>query len=149
MTTIAYDNARKSIAVDGRCTGDGIIKTDEDIKYLFTCDQAWFFCGQVSDYYLLLQAFNGEKVSKCDSNALLVIDKQVYLCGVDEGRFWKEKVNYNCAIGSGYKFALAAMDFGKSAKEAVEYAATRDTYTGGKIFVFDINTVNNNTLEAK
>lgn len=139
MTTIAYDHAKKQIAVDGRCSGDGVIKTDCDIKYLFTCDQAWFFCGQVSDHYLLLDAFRGEKVDFCESNAFLVIDKQVYLCGVNDGRFWKEKVSYSSAIGSGHKFAMAAMDFGKNAMDAVKYAATRDAYTGGKITVYDID----------
>lgn len=37
------------------------------------------------------------------------------------------------AIGSGRDFALAAMDMGASAKEAVEAAAKRDVYTGGTI----------------
>lgn len=138
MTTISYDHKLKQIAVDGRCTGDGVIKNDEDVKYLFTCDQAWFFCGQVSDYYLLLDAFSGKDVKHCESNALLVIDKQVWLCGVNDERFWKEKVNYSCAIGSGHKFAISAMDHGKSAKASVEYAATRDIYTGGKITVYNI-----------
>lgn len=34
------------------------------------------------------------------------------------------------AIGSGADFALAAMDFGKTAVEAVEYASRRDSGTG-------------------
>lgn len=37
------------------------------------------------------------------------------------------------AIGSGRDFALAAMDMGATAKEAVEMAAKRDVYTGGTI----------------
>ena len=37
------------------------------------------------------------------------------------------------AIGSGHDFALAAMDFGKTAAEAVAYAATRDSGTGGGV----------------
>lgn len=37
------------------------------------------------------------------------------------------------AIGSGWQFALAAMDFGKTAKQAIEYAATRDNGTGGGV----------------
>jgi hypothetical protein len=34
---------------------------------------------------------------------------------------------------------LAALDFGKTAKEAVEYAMTRDVYSGGKVHVYDID----------
>ena len=33
------------------------------------------------------------------------------------------------AIGSGSQYALAAMDLGKTAEEAVVYASTRDVYT--------------------
>lgn len=35
-----------------------------------------------------------------------------------------------CAIGSGASFALAAMDCGKSAREAVRIACKRDCYSG-------------------
>lgn len=142
MTTIVYDHKNKQIAVDGRCCADGMIKSDSDIKYLFTCDQAWFFCGQVSDHLYLLDAFSGKDIQECESNALLVIDKKVYLCGVDKGKLWKEPINYNSGIGSGHRFAISALDFGKSAKEAVEYAMTRDLYTGGKITVYDIEAGN-------
>ena len=48
-------------------------------------------------------------------------------------------VEHNRAIGSGNRFALAAMDFGKTAKEAVEYAACRDVYTGGKVESFRLD----------
>ena len=140
MTTIVYDHKAKQIAVDGRATGDDIVQSDEYVKYLFTCGQAWFFCGVNADFYKLLDAFNGKEVEKCQANALLVIDKQVFKCGLDEQGFWKEKVSNNCSIGSGYRFGLAALDHGKSAKEAVEYAATRDIYTGGKITVFSVET---------
>ena len=36
-------------------------------------------------------------------------------------------------IGSGCEFALAACDLGKTAVEAVEYASTRDVFTGGGV----------------
>lgn len=41
-------------------------------------------------------------------------------------------------MGSGYQFAIAALDLGKTAKEAVNYAKTRDIYTGGRVRVFDV-----------
>ncbi len=44
------------------------------------------------------------------------------------------------AIGSGWQFAIAAMDFGKSAKQAIEYAMTRDNGTGGGVDCVRIRT---------
>jgi ATP-dependent protease HslVU (ClpYQ) peptidase subunit len=60
------------------------------------------------------------------------------LCGIDDNEFWVENLYCNQGVGSGFKFAISAMDHGKSAKDAVKYAATRDIYTGGKIHVYDI-----------
>lgn len=37
------------------------------------------------------------------------------------------------AIGSGWQYAIAAMDHGKNAHDAVAYAATRDNGTGGGV----------------
>ncbi len=39
----------------------------------------------------------------------------------------------SCAYGSGWKWAQAAMDCGMSAPEAIEYAITKDIYTGGDV----------------
>jgi hypothetical protein len=36
--------------------------------------------------------------------------------------------------GTGGKYALAALDFGKTPEEAIRYAMTRDCATGGEIF---------------
>ena len=44
--------------------------------------------------------------------------------------------NQKLAIGSGMVWAMAAMDFGMSAREAVTYAATRDNQTGGTVDVY-------------
>lgn len=42
------------------------------------------------------------------------------------------------AIGSGAKFAIAAMDCGKCAKDAIKIAKRRDSATGGNIKVIKI-----------
>ena len=49
-----------------------------------------------------------------------------------------DKIEYSISKGSGSDFALALIDMGKSAKESIEYAMTRDIYTGGKVHVYDI-----------
>lgn len=42
---------------------------------------------------------------------------------------YRMEVTNKCAIGSGWQWAMAAMDYGASAEEAVKYASTRDVYT--------------------
>lgn len=138
MTTIVYDHKNKLIACDSRVTGDSIIKSDEEIKYRYCGAAIFFLAGAISDHQLLIDAYNGASVEKCESNAVFVVDGVVRFCGVDDGKFWSEELNFNNAIGSGFKFALAALDFGMDVKGAVEYAARRDFYTGGKVHVYDI-----------
>jgi hypothetical protein len=60
--------------------------------------------------------------------------------GDEERGIWKEKVNPQgpLSLGSGRHFAKAAMDFGCSAKEAVNYAKTRDACTGGRVRVYKL-----------
>lgn len=62
----------------------------------------------------------------------------VYNIIFDGKRLKELAVEFDIAWGSGEEFALAAMDFGNSAEEAVKYAMTRDTCTGGKVHVYDI-----------
>ena len=42
------------------------------------------------------------------------------------------------AIGSGYKFALAALHLGLSAEDAVKFASTLDIYTNNEIQLFNV-----------
>jgi len=53
------------------------------------------------------------------------------------------RVNYTfdgdyCVIGSGGSYARSALDFGCDAKEAVQYAVTKDVFSGGDIRVANI-----------
>lgn len=138
MTTIVYDHKARQIAVDSRCTANGIIRSDSDIKYRYSGSVLFFLCGQVSDHKLLIDAYNGQAVKECESYAMAVIDGVVHLCGVENERFWIEPVNYSCAMGSGGNFALSALDHGAGATDAVKYAFTRDYYSGGIIRLYDI-----------
>lgn len=67
---------------------------------------------------------------------------QALVVGVREGKlfceywdttFYAAEIGQKIAIGSGWFWATAAMDFGRDAKTAVEYAATRDGFTGGGV----------------
>ena len=138
MTTIVYDHKRKQIACDSRCTGDGVIKTDSLLKYRYSGAALFFFTGPVSDHEKLVNAYSHGKIEKCEANAIICVDGKVILCGIDGDELWLETLSYNQGIGSGFKFALAALDFGNTAEESVKYAITRDFYSGGKVHVYDI-----------
>ncbi|MNJ79145.1 hypothetical protein D3C77_770710 [compost metagenome] len=53
----------------------------------------------------------------------------------DKTGIWRQELDpaNPDAIGSGAPYALAAMDMGASAEDAVRAAMKRDIYTGGKI----------------
>lgn len=144
MTTIVYDHKNKQIAVDGRTTRSDIVCSDNSEKFRFVDGQVWFFTGIAGDQQLLVDWFTAGKdkpalVPECE--ALVIIDGKVYSNMVAEhGVSCQHELKFDESIGSGSKFALAALDHGKSAKEAVEYAATRDIYSGGKITVFSVET---------
>lgn len=53
----------------------------------------------------------------------------------DKTGIWKQDLDLANpdAIGSGYAYAIAAMDMGASAEDAVRAAMKRDIYTGGAV----------------
>lgn len=141
MTTIAYDHKARQIAIDSRSTSGGIIKSDSRKKWITQGKDIWFFAGAHCDIHEFLCAFDGIKPERdLDCIAMAVIGGIAYWCGVDNGdkTTWKQALEDSDAVGSGQQFALSALDFGKSAKDAVKYAATRDIYTGGKVHLYDI-----------
>ncbi len=141
MTTIVYDHKARQIAVDSRTTADGVLISDKAKKYRHDGDLIWFLCGDSCDHEKLIAASKGDFNESCDelgSNAFFVKDGKVFICGFTEGKFWSHEIECSRAIGSGYQFGLAAIDHGKTAKESVQYAATRDIYTGGDVHVFDV-----------
>lgn len=90
-----------------------------------------------------MDEFFGAKVSDkpLDASRLVVTNGRLCQIGRDaESGFWLDEVwmERPFAIGSGRDFALAAMDMGATAKEAVE-AAAGGVYTGGTIRTLIIN----------
>jgi len=57
----------------------------------------------------------------------------------DDDRCCYTELTYNYTLGSGERFATGAMDHGKSASQAVKYAMTRDSNTGGKVLVYNLS----------
>lgn len=144
MTTIVYDHKKKQIAVDGRSTSAGLIKSDTVEKWMIVNGEYWFFAGTPADYKMFIDYHSGNKEKHNglipDAVAMCVNGlSEVKWRGVqDDGIEWVQDIIHSDACGSGQSFALAALDFGKDALGAVQYAATRDIYSGGKISVFDI-----------
>ncbi len=144
MTTIAYHHKDKQIAVDGRVTAGGAIADDNYNKIITNKLGIWVCSGSSADCESLAMLKLGDNAGRdLESTALLVREGKVFLALTEkDGRYSESPVTYNDAQGCGYRFAIAAMDHGKSAKEAIEYAMTRDIYTGGKIQVIDVENGN-------
>lgn len=140
MTTIAYNHKDKTIAWDSFSTRDGVIVDSNTQKKLTKNGVVFFISGAYSDQNKMIDYYFGtrhEFIPEC--NCFAVDGGKVYYCGVTESHeLWREEVTANQAIGSGWQFATAALDFGLSAKEAVKYASTRCIYTGGRIRTFNI-----------
>lgn len=143
MTTIVYDHKARQIAVDSRMTRSGVILSDEALKWKYDKSVILFLTGCTCDFDLFMQHYgtHGNKSDyEIEADAFIVRDGVVYEAGFSKtaGYFETPLRDYSSAIGSGQSFALSALDFGCNAKEAVEYAMTRDIYTGGKVHVYDI-----------
>ena len=138
MTTIAYHHKDKQVAVDSRTTCNNVIITEEAIKIYDIGDKKFILCGEVQDIQEFIDLYPDIN-KKLNCWGVMIKNKEAYDIGTNQdGKFSKCKMNYNDAFGSGNEFAIAAMDFGKSAKEAIEYAMTRDNKTGGKVQVINL-----------
>lgn len=140
MTTIAYKD--RVIAYDSRFTRDGVIVSDEGSKKVETEDNIFFLAGAEDEWPIFIEAYEkGAEPKFLPKVSALVAcknTKALYYAGcwtTDGGAVAVHRaIAHNPeAIGSGRSFALAAMDCGKSAVEAVNAAAKRCIYTGGTI----------------
>ena len=140
MTTIAFNYKDKQVAVDSRVTRGDMIDRDNAIKSIKNDKGIWFFAGAEDDFADLMALSRNQKVDvKPDCSAILISEGLAFVVGTDaEGYCFHSELLANYAIGSGKPFAIASMDHGKSAKDAVKYAMTRDIYSGGRVRVFDV-----------
>jgi hypothetical protein len=144
MTTIVINELEKKIYCDGRCVSGNVIESDHYQKWFCDKDgQPWFYSGTVCDAKKLFDHFIGGGEQKdwaaFDSNIYGMKGQDLVRVGVYQGNLWVEPLGgsaYLC-YGSGGNFALAAIDHGKSPIDAIEYAKTRDPFTGGKISCYD------------
>lgn len=144
MTTLTYSHKDKQIAIDSRISSNGTIRSDSHNKIIRNNIGTWFFTGKCCDEIALSKLYHNDHVKIIpEASALLINNEAVYyVCVNDEGYCEWFEVDHDCAYGSGQDFAIAALDFGKTATEAIEYAITRDIYTGGNIQC--VNVINKN-----
>lgn len=140
MTTIVYDHKNGLIAIDSRCTVGGNIISDEYDKTIMKKNgDMWFITGEVTTCERLSKLEGGDKIPEgVIVGSYLLRGGIFHVTGSYKDYLTLMPLKNNDTAGSGCEFALAALDFGKTAKEAVEYAMTRDCYTGGKVRVFDL-----------
>lgn len=144
MTTIVYDHDNKKIACDSRIIKDGVIRSDDYVKWRKDDTGVYFFSGTASDIEPFMKA---DKTIGAKSSSVLKLgaikvdnDGNVFECSFcDNDGYWEMPLTHSTTMGSGEQFALAALDNKDSAERALRYAMTRDVYTGGTIYVYDID----------
>lgn len=146
MTTLLYDHENKQIAYDSRICEDNKICTDSFDKHFVTEQGDYFLSGAVCYFEDFINAHEGEHSEPIDPVSVggLFVDKEgeVYLIESDMTRedmllVFRTKLTWSEGVGSGGQLALSALDLGLSAEQAVEYAKTRDSKTGGEVNTFD------------
>ena len=142
MTTIAYDG--RYIAIDSRITCGNWISSDDFDKTTETDDWVLFWSGSLhAKEEFELAFFNHGKVNEPSESSLYAFNKKtgkLFDVGSTECVIFKTPITYKDAKGSGACHAITAMDFGKSAVDAVRAAIQRNNSTGGAIRCYDTKT---------
>ena len=139
MTTIAYDT--KTLVSDSRsCMGNTIY--ENDCKKIFTEVGPFAVIGIAGNYQDAMDIIKFiTEYNSMDQIRTINYDITGWDAGIIgityQGEVWhyageegfELRPDLPFAIGSGSQYALAAMDLGKTAEEAVVYASTRDVYT--------------------
>lgn len=137
MTTIARDG--KTLAADTRSTSGGM--PWDCIKAYRLSDGRLYAASGAAEECEAVFAWlenGGDRPAVKDFFALLIEHGKCFRL---EDKLVKIPVASKFhAVGSGRDYAMAAMHYGKSAKEAVELACLYDVYTGGPVTELHIST---------
>ena len=142
MTTIVYDHKNRQIACDGLVVRDGVILSTKFEKYFVRDGMVFLMAGSTCEFDEIIDMVcKGVKKTEVRTSSLCMYVQESIVAMVfidSDGNVCTDVITHDDAIGSGENWALAALDMGKSAHDAVEYASTRDIYTGGSVLVFDV-----------
>lgn len=135
MTTIACDG--KSMAGDGLITEDDRVCSKDYAKVRHLKDgRVVGFAGNAYNWDEFARWLDdgGDVPKMHEGFGCIVLNRDGSITQYDEhGRSFPDPAPV--AIGSGARFALAAMDLGCTPEQAVEAAKKRDVWTGGKVTV--------------
>jgi ATP-dependent protease HslVU (ClpYQ) peptidase subunit len=136
LTTIATDG--NSMAADGRACRNDVIVGDNISKMVRLADKSILgLCGRSSVLPRLAKWLEGKGAfpKDCgDWSAIHLTEEGPRLYSNDAGEGW-HPLDLPAAVGSGCEFALGAMLAKKSPQGAINLAAQRDPFTGGKVEV--------------
>lgn len=144
MTTFAYSKAENIIAIDGRVSAGSRIVSDVDKKYVKKDGNIYFTIGGLADAMRLIDLVAAGATEIEDEN---MYDCQVVLATIPPVEIYVNEHGYIESVpiveefytlGSGGDHALTALDLGKTPKQAVQHAMTRDLFSGGKIAQYDL-----------
>lgn len=146
MTTIVYSHKLRTISYDSRMTAGGDIVTDECDKMIEHDGKKYFISGNNADIDIFLNEVgnNNQASEGIEICALMLEGGEVSLVTIGNGRYKICKLHFNEGVGSGCCWALAALDFGKDTRDAVMYAAKKDSRTGGTINTYYLDEKNPN-----
>ena len=142
MTTIVYDHKNQQVACDSRISKSSGSYSDCFVKMIESGDRLFVMTGSTCDIQYFIDNFEQyKKVGlnvDLDCNGIMIENGISYSVFIHGDVFNMDYLVCNECEGSGGKFALAALDFGETAKGAIEYAITKDCYSGGMVHVYDI-----------
>lgn len=136
MTTIAF--AKKVLASDSRLTEKNFVWTDKCKKIWRLSDGSLFgSSGDNEAGLLLLDALKKNRKPNIPQDREMKAihvrpDGKIYLF---EGYIWDRWPEDYAAIGSGMKYALAALRIGADAVTAVKAGIAMDVHSGGRVQV--------------
>lgn len=138
MTTVVYNHKEKEIGIDSRITVGLQIECDDTIKMKEKDGIKFFLCGNVADMEMIVDCYPDNVANEVDAHGFIIINKEVKYIYCEGLTIKHTRQDNSYAVGSGSAYALSALDFSKTTREAIKYAATRDAATGGKIRVYKV-----------
>ena len=138
MTTIIYSHLEKIIAYDSRVTCGNKIASDNAEKSKKVDGVTFLFTGCPADDDKIIKSYFSDEreIDKRAGVSAFAIDHakgMVFLLSRDNCELVVDEINESDSLGSGGDYALASLDHGKTAKQSVKYAMTRDCKSGGKV----------------
>lgn len=136
MTTIAWDG--HTIAVDSQSTGDESVMFYRN-KIAWIGETVLVGAGRFSDINHLANCLRNKTEIPAGLDIVAYHIGKDFIHKYTDSKYPESvPLNEPFAQGSGWAWAQSALDFGKNAVEAVEYACTRDIFTGGAVNFVEI-----------